>query len=794
VYADSKVTSFDGELDEILEQSNLQTMQEERKKQYIASLRSRAKQQVIESTQDGRLFESLRRVRQNPEERRVEGMAKLRMKAKQSLGEGADRQCLKQALQAARRRRAGEIKQSHLNRMRTRREKSLLDKCPEEAAFKHEEAEQSSSLQIDRVRCQAAWKRMSSGGEIPTDDMMSLLKMAGQKRGDQAWVDKIMAEHFLSRSTLDEEDFWAFIDVYEVMFREFIEAEFKKADADDSGSINAGEMSSLLRTLGFTPAPWTVQELIHEITGVDGGRAGLTLGQFIKLNDLLLKRAGFTRSEVMQIKALFMRYDRSGDGTIDADELKAAFSWCGFALYPENLVDQLISEVDRDQSGSLDETEFITIMRHHREHEIQELQRAFGESDLDHSGTVDAQELPRIFDELGYAAAKPVIVKEGIRKCGLLPATEGEYLFEDVYILLDWFRVNEGFSEADMAELKEAFEMYGHEGKDRIGGMDLGNAIRWMGYPQTVEQLMDALEEFDTDENGAVAFPEFLKIMRYYREVDVKRVRDKFKERDADGSGSLCMPELKQVLMHLGHTPCMKELKVMFKELCGDKEEVELWDLEKLVDGYRLEARERFRKHCGFIDREVQKYNHEFQKHDPQKDGFIDGKDLRKLLTKLFPAVDKHPEGHAKVRSVMAQIEGGDGKLDFDEYLKLMRVLQDEEEMQKYNREKDAIVASRFSRTEVAEFRQVFQMFDEDKSGRISFDEFSSLLTQIFPENIVKGAKMKRELEELLLHSHLDQDSEDTELDFPDFLLAMRKIQDENFAGINDKVAGQAGT
>ena len=38
--------------------------------------------------------------------------------------------------------------------------------------------------------------------------------------------------------------------------------------------------------------------------------------------------------------------------------------------------------------------------------------------------------------------------------------------------------------------------------------------IRWMGYPQSVEQLMEAIEEFDIDDVGIVSFPEFMKIMR----------------------------------------------------------------------------------------------------------------------------------------------------------------------------------------------------------------------------------------------------------------------------------------
>merc|ERR1719329_914279 len=139
----------------------------------------------------------------------------------------------------------------------------------------------------------------------------------------------------------------------------------------------------------------------------------------------------------------------------------------------------------------------------------------------------------------------------------------------------------------------------------------------------------------------------------------------------------------------------MPELKDLFKELCegNDDPEVELWDLEKLVNGYRLDKRTRFRARQAFTDDEVAKYEKQFRKYDPQKDGFIDDKDLRTLLSD-------------KVREVMQKIDDGDGdhKLDFNEYLALMRHLEDEIEVSKFNREKEAVDDTKFNRKEVSEF------------------------------------------------------------------------------------------
>jgi len=712
---------------------------------------------------------------------------------------------------------AANVRVAHLASMQMKREESLRSMYPEDVAAFMAEPEHSTSLDIDRNKCLVAWKRMSSGGELPSNELMGLLSMAGQKRGDQTWVDDIMEGSFCGRSTVDREDFWQFIDLYEARFKEYLDTEFKKADADDSGKLSPIEMSSLLRKLGFTPAPWTVQELMQELANAGksvGSRSelcrqstsigGLSLEQFMRLNELLLQRAGFVKSEVMQFHAIFKRYDKSGDGEIDTKELSTALNWSGFS-HTEEMVEALVLEVDRDKSGTIDQGDFLTLMRKHREIEIDTLKAAFSASDADQSGTVDIEELPRVFEELGYKAAMPAVFKDGIKACGLMPQNEGEYLFEDIWILLDWFRDRDGFSDSQLKELRETFDKHDREeqggsaGDQRLKSMDLGNAIRWMGYPQTFEELMDVIEEFDIDDDLGVDLNEFQKIMRYYREQEVNRVRTKFKERDADGSGSLSHAELKQVLLHLGYTPNQKELKQMFADLCGadnseeeHKSEVGLWELEALVRGFRGEARDKFRKSHGFLENQVAKYKHEFDKHDPQRDGFIESKDLRKMLIKLFPSSDQDMNAHKKVRAALAKVEGegSDGRLDFDEYLKLMRHLQDEVELKKFDREKNAVADSKYSRKEVSDFRSIFQSFDSDGSGEMSFDEFLTLLSAILPPEIVTGAKMKPQLKSMFEDVQCADQKGDKILDFAGFLRIMRRIQDEDLGGINEILAG----
>jgi len=203
-----------------------------------------------------------------PEERKAELVALSRGKASGHLVAAAKDGSLASKVKASRTKFMNRCKRQHLARMREQREDALRDEYPDVAdTFDQVDPEASFTLEIDRERCQTAWQRMSVGGELPSDMLMSLLSLAGQKRGQQSWVDDIMKEKFCGRSSVDKEDFWLFIEAFEEKFLSFLDTEFAKVDADDSGVLSAAELSTLLRKLGFTPAPWTVGELILEIKG-----------------------------------------------------------------------------------------------------------------------------------------------------------------------------------------------------------------------------------------------------------------------------------------------------------------------------------------------------------------------------------------------------------------------------------------------------------------------------------------------------------------------------------------------
>ena len=61
------------------------------------------------------------------------------------------------------------------------------------------------------------------------------------------------------------------------------------------------------------------------------------------------------------MRRVFMKFDKDGNGAIDAKELKQVFEELG-KIFSEEEITNMIAMVDADQSGSLEYEEFIEIV------------------------------------------------------------------------------------------------------------------------------------------------------------------------------------------------------------------------------------------------------------------------------------------------------------------------------------------------------------------------------------------------------------------------------------------------
>ena len=77
-----------------------------------------------------------------------------------------------------------------------------------------------------------------------------------------------------------------------------------------------------------------------------------------KFNAKKFERPGLTEDEIEEIKEAFDLFDTDGSGTIDPKELRAAMQSLGFEAKNQTIF-QMISDLDKNKSGSIDFEEFL---------------------------------------------------------------------------------------------------------------------------------------------------------------------------------------------------------------------------------------------------------------------------------------------------------------------------------------------------------------------------------------------------------------------------------------------------
>jgi hypothetical protein len=73
------------------------------------------------------------------------------------------------------------------------------------------------------------------------------------------------------------------------------------------------------------------------------------------------ERPGLSKEEIEEIKEAFNLFDTDGSGTIDPKELKSAMQSLGFEAKNATIY-QMIGDIDKDGSGSIDFDEFLDMM------------------------------------------------------------------------------------------------------------------------------------------------------------------------------------------------------------------------------------------------------------------------------------------------------------------------------------------------------------------------------------------------------------------------------------------------
>eukprot|EP01057_Protomagalhaensia_wolfi_P001248 Protomagalhaensia_wolfi_Nauph_80__1247@NODE_1736_length_1371_cov_205_636637_g1351_i0_p1_GENE_NODE_1736_length_1371_cov_205_636637_g1351_i0NODE_1736_length_1371_cov_205_636637_g1351_i0_p1_ORF_typecomplete_len154_score37_38EFhand_7/PF13499_6/3_8e22EFhand_7/PF13499_6/1_1e13EFhand_6/PF13405_6/3_3e11EFhand_6/PF13405_6/0_00055EFhand_6/PF13405_6/4_3e10EFhand_6/PF13405_6/1_9e02EFhand_8/PF13833_6/0_00028EFhand_8/PF13833_6/9_7e16EFhand_8/PF13833_6/0_00046EFhand_8/PF13833_6/8_4e06EFhand_1/PF00036_32/4_1e09 len=123
-------------------------------------------------------------------------------------------------------------------------------------------------------------------------------------------------------------------------------------------------------------------------------------------------------------------------------------------------------------------------------------------------------------------------------------------------------------SEEQIADFKEAFNLFDKDGDGLITAEELGIVMKNLGQNPTDGELQDMLNEVDADGNGTIDFTEFLSVMaKTVKESDhAEELLAAFRVFDRDGDGFISGTELREVMSALGEKLEDDELEEMLRE------------------------------------------------------------------------------------------------------------------------------------------------------------------------------------------------------------------------------------
>eukprot|EP00746_Dinoflagellata_sp_MGD_P166198 gnl/MRDRNA2_/MRDRNA2_95929_c0_seq1.p1 gnl/MRDRNA2_/MRDRNA2_95929_c0~~gnl/MRDRNA2_/MRDRNA2_95929_c0_seq1.p1 ORF type:complete len:940 (+),score=186.60 gnl/MRDRNA2_/MRDRNA2_95929_c0_seq1:80-2899(+) len=617
--------------------------------------------------------------------------------------------------------------------------------------------------------------------EVHKEDLPSTIKVMGYLIVDEEEIANI-ANSITHYSTLSFEQFLSFVKQYTQWERAQWQTHFDKYDSDHSGEISADELKYVLEGLGYSPMREMLAEALEMIDSDGSGQ--VSLDEFMKLIEIYRRTEGFTTQEYTDLQQLFMRFDRDHDGELTAEEQIWLKSYIGMTYVPDGAV---MKEQPIAWKG------FLADMRRCREAEIKAMKTQFERYDEDGSGSISTVEMPAVLQGLGMTPLKDML-EESIAMVD--DDKSGEISFEEFVHMMWLYRRSEGFTKKEIHGLDILFQKFDADNSGEISTLELGDILRHEGYVPNLVELQKLSDQFDVDGSATLGFREFLKIMRKFRESELAEFRRLFIKHDKDGSGTMGTMELAPVLRSLGHDVDMALVMEAISSVDNDGSgELDWEEFVFLMEKYRQLAVKDKRRRCGFNDDQLESYRNMFNTYDTDHSNDISPKELLKLLADLR----MEPRSSREQKMVMQLLEEcriaaeeSTDKITFWVFLRLMRTLEDDNDRSSLSVERKAAEEAKFNKDEVLEFREIFYYWADDLAKKGDGGGAAKGIRALTSDGVIR---MLRSLGVTLnmadrdyLHTmarECDQDGNGA-VDFPDFLIMIRRMLDENFGSIND--------
>jgi len=659
----------------------------------------------------------------------------------------------------------------------------------------------------ERERWVSVFRRLWNDGEIHRTELENALLLCGYEEPDKIAICE-SAAGITRFATLSEPEFVSFCCLYDSTVQHMYAKVFSQYGNDDSAPISMLQL--MFDMLGMTVRRCVLDEIANDLDKDKTGR--IQLEQFGKVVQTARSRDAFLQRELAQFHSVFNRFvRRESQGEMGTQDLGNAFEWLGFPVTPVELYD-LLQKEDVDGSGTFSEKEFVRCLRRVQNTEdskiksfLNPFQRTVSR-ERSTNGVTKGLELTGMLQRLGYfaqpeaildaTAADKLPVDNPWASRHTLENVSFQFDQEHLSQLLSTLRSQELFPNAEMEELKRVFATFKDPLHDYVKPGDISKALRWFwsSLPWDVTQQQIACVDVDGSACGCLNFMMFLKIVRLCHNRDRHNAEAAFRNHAAERRGHLEGESLLEALKEMGCVDRNGEhLPLTTKEKFG----VDTFAFYAMFERLRCEALGTLRNNSGFNDIQLAKLEADFmrfQKDDHEKG--LERQGIRKselvlLLESLVPSyaysAGQRPHLTGLLRDFNLQprdaMQTCKEYLPFREFVQLMRLIYDEDELQKLQAERQVFDKMRFSHQEVKKFRETFLAADTEGIGKLSFQQVKDIFLSVKILGLKTDERLKRFFDESIsdgdtVKNHAAGNSEhvgDCAM-FRHFLRLMRKI------------------
>jgi len=500
-------------------------------------------------------------------------------------------------------------------------------------------------------------------------------------------------------------------------------------------------------------------------------------------------------------------------GQLRRESLLRAMEMSGFQHIIREWVDEVYEGIT--MVSSLTSAEYVKFLRGYEAHKQNQYIKAFEAADEDQSGQLDVSELSQVLDSLGWTSS-PELISEVVEEVD--EDRSGLVSLDEFLDLMGLLGNTMGFTRKEREDLHEIFGRFAAEGDIPIDRLHA--ALAFLGYTRSEKEVRELAASVDLDGGGCLSAREFVVFMRFVINAEVAQLREVFLEQDADESGFLELEELEEVLRRVGFFPDREAVMEIASDLgisdaltfdamllllraYRDREGLTRKDLIGIGEAYERYATPgeelsqvevgRVLRWLGYTNLPFEKQQLLVQKVDADASGKLGLEEVTKLVRMLveeqirsfhvaFQLQDQSRRGSVSMQQAsqawswlrdrgqappdeMSAFSGEERDISLGEFVQIGVAFMKQHRVKM--RENGGV-----SEAQAQQMIKMFEEYDDDASGSISFKELGRLIRGMFS---VITESMRPKLDAMM--REVDTNGRGS-LDFQDFKLIIKQFLD----------------